>query len=216
MKTCFNAFLVLLTLTLTLVIAPASYASLMVLDMTGGSLDGATLLNGNALGVTGQDFDFTLHVVFDSTPITTIGTSFAWFAATTSLTLKTFSGDVTLHGTVPVSLGAMVLGPTTLYAAAIAPNGDFQNNYISGISSAPTPVFDPLNPTPTVLVSDTTYAQGTLVFGGDTLSNLGGGTKGLTAQVSNASAVPEPSTYALLCISLGVVGYARRKMKMEK
>ena len=26
------------------------------------------------------------------------------------------------------------------------------------------------------------------------------------------SAVPEPSTYALLCISLGVVGYARRKM----
>lgn len=28
----------------------------------------------------------------------------------------------------------------------------------------------------------------------------------------NTSAVPEPSTYALLCISLGVVGYARRKM----
>ena len=27
-----------------------------------------------------------------------------------------------------------------------------------------------------------------------------------------ASTVPEPSTYALLCISLGVVGYARRKM----
>lgn len=29
----------------------------------------------------------------------------------------------------------------------------------------------------------------------------------------NPSAVPEPSTYALLCISLGVVGFARRKMK---
>ena len=28
----------------------------------------------------------------------------------------------------------------------------------------------------------------------------------------NTSAVPEPSTYALLCISLGVVGYAKRKM----
>jgi PEP-CTERM motif len=28
----------------------------------------------------------------------------------------------------------------------------------------------------------------------------------------NSTAVPEPSTYALLCISLGVVGYARKKM----
>ncbi len=27
--------------------------------------------------------------------------------------------------------------------------------------------------------------------------------------------VPEPSTYALLCISLGVVGLVRRKLKME-
>jgi hypothetical protein len=30
-----------------------------------------------------------------------------------------------------------------------------------------------------------------------------------------ATAVPEPSTYALLCISLGVVGFVRRKLKME-
>ena len=30
--------------------------------------------------------------------------------------------------------------------------------------------------------------------------------------LSGATAVPEPSTYALLCISLGVVGYARKKM----
>jgi hypothetical protein len=35
----------------------------------------------------------------------------------------------------------------------------------------------------------------------------------LNMQVSTgAAAVPEPSTYALLCIGLGVVGYARRKM----
>ena len=26
------------------------------------------------------------------------------------------------------------------------------------------------------------------------------------------NSVPEPSTYALLCISLGVVGYARKRM----
>ena len=29
-----------------------------------------------------------------------------------------------------------------------------------------------------------------------------------------SSAVPEPSTYALLCISLGVVGYARKRMNL--
>ena len=34
----------------------------------------------------------------------------------------------------------------------------------------------------------------------------------LASVTVSASAVPEPSTYALLCISLGVVGYARRKM----
>ena len=33
---------------------------------------------------------------------------------------------------------------------------------------------------------------------------------------SGISAVPEPSTYALLCISLGVVGYARKKMRIVK
>jgi hypothetical protein len=32
---------------------------------------------------------------------------------------------------------------------------------------------------------------------------------------AETSAVPEPSTYALLCISLGVVGYARRKLNAK-
>ena len=34
----------------------------------------------------------------------------------------------------------------------------------------------------------------------------------MSITASDTSAVPEPSTYALLCISLGVVGYARMKM----
>ena len=34
-------------------------------------------------------------------------------------------------------------------------------------------------------------------------------------EIQHTSAVPEPSTYALLCISLGVVGFVRRKLKME-
>jgi hypothetical protein len=37
----------------------------------------------------------------------------------------------------------------------------------------------------------------------------------LASVTVNASAVPEPSTYALLCIGLGVVGFVRRKLKME-
>ena len=32
------------------------------------------------------------------------------------------------------------------------------------------------------------------------------------AAIQSASAVPEPSTYALLCISLGVVGFARKRL----
>ena len=35
----------------------------------------------------------------------------------------------------------------------------------------------------------------------------------VTFDVTQSNAVPEPSTYALLCISVGVVGFARKKMK---
>ena len=38
------------------------------------------------------------------------------------------------------------------------------------------------------------------------------GSYGFGTNMESASAVPEPSTYALLCISLGVVGFVRRRM----
>ena len=38
----------------------------------------------------------------------------------------------------------------------------------------------------------------------------------VTFDVTQSNAVPEPSTYALLCISLGVVGFARKKMKNQQ
>ena len=38
---------------------------------------------------------------------------------------------------------------------------------------------------------------------------------GEAMQLTSMYATPEPSTYALLCISLGVVGFVRRKLRME-
>lgn len=66
-------------------------------------------------------------------------------------------------------------------------------------------------------------ALGEIVFGfnvydgdpenGGQLVEVGGNGGYYTLPVSaSVTAVPEPSTYALLCISLGVVGYARRRM----
>ena len=49
------------------------------------------------------------------------------------------------------------------------------------------------------LIGGTTYSSSPFIMQVDATQN-------------GAAAVPEPSTYALLCISLGVVGYARRKM----
>ena len=43
------------------------------------------------------------------------------------------------------------------------------------------------------------------------ITTAGGEAMQLTSMIA-VNAVPEPSTYALLCISLGVVGYARKKM----
>ncbi len=45
-----------------------------------------------------------------------------------------------------------------------------------------------------------------------TYSNNANSFPSLAISFGNTTAVPEPSTYALLCISLGVVGFARRRM----
>jgi len=59
----------------------------------------------------------------------------------------------------------------------------------------------------------TTLGPNALTFNGTSWTTTGPPAvafqMGLT---SSPAAVPEPSTYALLCISLGVVGYARRRM----
>jgi len=63
--------------------------------------------------------------------------------------------------------------------------------------------------------------SGTATFGNKTFADIGITPDTYTWTLTNndsvtlninVSTVPEPSTYALLCISLGVVGYARKKM----
>ena len=44
------------------------------------------------------------------------------------------------------------------------------------------------------------------------IGHASGSQANLPLRLDGTSAVPEPSTYALLCISLGVVGYARKRM----
>ena len=60
-----------------------------------------------------------------------------------------------------------------------------------------------------LLINGTTDANGQVKFRYNKASSSEANINGIQLQ---ALAVPEPSTYALLCISLGVVGYARKKM----
>ncbi len=212
MKTCFSSFLSLLTLVLALAVAVPAHSSVMVLDIN-GTLSSTTTLNNIPLGA---DTLFTLHAVFDTTALLATDTqdpmTIAWYAATNTLTL---SGHAPLNGTVPVILlSAIVPGVFTLNAAGIAPVDINQTNYLDALSASPNPFFYPLTPIPSDLNSGIGGdAQGTLVFGSDTLGNLSYGSPPSNAVISvGATAVPEPSTYALLCISLGVVGYARKRM----
>ena len=55
------------------------------------------------------------------------------------------------------------------------------------------------------------YATDPTTLGGTPDNN--GTFNGVNATVVTT---PEPSTYALLCLSLGVVGFARRKLRMDK
>jgi hypothetical protein len=122
---------------------------------------------------------------------------------------------ITGHGTyTSSSLLVWLSDPPTseygAYSAGIYANLSYKlvDFYITAsptfLSSAPTPS----------LLSDYILQEGWgLIFDeGATLTNITAGTATPTAEITNASAVPEPSTYALLCISLGVVGFVRKKM----
>ena len=130
--------------------------------------------------------------------------------------------------TSPASIGAMgnytftspdqvALSPNTMYWVVLSSTGtsvfDWYNtdmtpatgykNQIVKANNAWYPT-DPNNPNTYPAAFSETYVSG-INWGGDVNAPF---------QLS-IDAVPEPSTYALLVISLGVVGYARKKMNLK-
>lgn len=119
------------------------------------------------------------------------------------------------------------LDPAT---ATIAPGGSLTQNFSYSVVTPGYPpalsgtgigavAIDPSAPVPSqatgnvVIVYDTYGDNGGIMgdqigFSLDAVADV----QGKVAAGQGTTAVPEPSTYALLCISLGVVGYARRRM----
>ena len=86
--------------------------------------------------------------------------------------------------------------PAGTYWLAFEPRTGFNGNMLGGASN-------PL----------ASYAFGTNYVSGDPITyHTYPVNTAVRIEGSIPSAVPEPSTYALLCISLGVVGFARKKM----
>jgi hypothetical protein len=200
-----------LTAALTLFLAVAAQASLLSLDVT-GSLDGATVLTtpGGSAPL-GADTLFSYHAIFESTGGNDIGPGVYYlYSATTTF-------DLSGHGTyTSSSLSVALTDPSSSFTPGSYLSGILANNGdgLAAQNSTASPSFSMGAPTLSLLSNPLPgMAYGAISFdGGVSLSNLTLGSAIQTAELTGASAVPEPSTYALLCISLGVVGYARKRM----
>lgn len=86
-----------------------------------------------------------------------------------------------------------------------------------GTPNGPWGVYDPENPTVTGDFQFFAHDGTTAPIGFDyyTIATDAGAETGVSMQLTQFDVVPEPSTYVLLCLSLGVVGYARNKMRTK-
>jgi hypothetical protein len=198
--------LLLLTLGVT---APAT-ASLMTMEVSGTFGAGVLLNDATSL----ENTPFTYRALFDpavntgAPPGNLVSPASVEFFIN-SVTYTGATSHVWIDATDPVT-------PSTPYTVGLSNESltdwqYFMGNYdtISTPFNAATPVNSILSGTN---VDNSTSGLRLTFTGGATLSNLVFDAGASTATFSGVSAVPEPSTYALLCISLGVVGYARRKM----
>lgn len=220
MKKYILSLLTLAALTLTLAV-PATAS--VVIDSTGGisvgdlplsGMQGATVFtagSGSAItnlklglyaSAAGDNFFSAALRSVEPGNVPTAGKG--GILASVILPVTVTVGDNTLYDFTSLgALGAYSLTPGTQYALTFYGAGP--DNYI-GLS-----ILDPVN----YAVADgfTVQGLGYSVDNGASFTFVENTMGGMSIQVSTgAAAVPEPSTYALLCIGLGVVGYARRKM----
>ena len=198
------------TAALTLTLAIAAQASLLSLDGT-GSLNGATVLTtpGGSAPL-GADTSFSYHAIFDSTGGTEWIPGYGIYTYS-SVTTFALAGYGTYTSS---SILVMLADPTSVFGSYAAGIISDQFNDIVNYYGTASPPFSGNAPTPSVLSNlGAKSNEGAFSFdGGVTLSNLGKGSAIPTTAITTASAVPEPSTYALLCLGLGVLGYARKRM----
>ena len=219
MKTTILSLLTLAALTITPV-APATAS--VVIDSTGGTYAArltfttfqvATVFTAGIGGVitdlklafdvasNGSDtFSAALRSVGPSnTPTGGVG----GILASVTLPVTVTAGNNTLYDFTSLgALGAFSLIQGTQYALTFY-GADSNNIKLSQMGPFNYAVADGFT------VQGVSYSSNN----GATFNSSGNALGSFNMQLSTvAAAVPEPSTYALLCISLGVVGYARKKM----
>ncbi len=201
MKTCFRAFMALLSLTLTL--AVSAQASIIVYTESGtmtGSLGGTAFTNALVtFTLTGDTSGVNYNgqgplEIYSYAGVTTV--QIAGISGTATLTALDISA-ISFNFSGSRSLG---IGDGSLNALLV--NADSAATSTYDLASTYTSTGE-LGYTPNGVYTTT---MGNLVTTGAS------GNATFTATLGGPAAVPEPSTYVLLCISLGVVGYARKKM----
>ncbi len=199
---------------LTLTLAAPTMASVLTLNYA-GSFGPTSTLNGSPFGV---DTPFTLQATFDPSadllPVSGVGV----------FSITSFS--IYLQGATYRALASPLLNvafeapPTILFYAvgfvdSVAPTSGFVTYFTTATpyASADAPASTQFSN----FVGNFIFVPYTIMLNngdGDLVINDFGATGNYSANFTE-SAVPEPSTYLLLCLSLGAVGIARRRLRVK-
>ena len=220
MKITIWSLLTLAALTFTLA-APATAS--VVIDATGGTYENVFAFSDYQLatvftaGTGGAITDLKLGLQAD-----TVGaTSFSATLRSVGAGNAPIAGDAGILASVTLPFTVTGVGSNTLYdftslgdlgAYSLTPGTQYALTFSDTSSTLSLPLLN--NSTFDVANSFTVQGLAILTNGTANFEFYTNDAYGsMNIQLSTgASAVPEPSTYALLCISLGVVGYARKKM----
>ena len=186
------------------------------------SLEASVIVNIDQVGST---VTMLYSGMFDLSTMTAVSTgSVGGGAPNVLIDVNTSTNLLTLHAgsyigySITSGAGPMGTGPFRVFSLNSGSFNTYTHGTPDGVAMALTNTEFDLSSS---YVSNTPYSN-SLVLNNTDYSylglNPGGGSYVYHMGPSetftvNVSAVPEPSTYALLCISLGVVGFARKKMR---